>query len=163
MVPQWKLLILVAVILIADVIILVTWFYHSPFHEEIIDVSEQPDSYFVDVIEEKRLMRCRCNNQASYLIGVYCFKGVLLFFGMFLFWQVRNATDESLVTAKDVGMAICNMSVCGVVGVACTSVLQEASEYDTLYIIVGVCTIVSVSVSLLLVFSAKVSDSSYRW
>jgi len=156
-VPQWKLCVFVAAILIADIIFLFTWFTLSPFYEKITDISEKPESYFVDVIEEKRLMRCECDHQDSFLIGMYCFKGVLLFFGMFLFWQVRNSTSQSLAKAKDVGMAICNTSVCGIVAVACTAVLQEANEYDSLYIIVGVCTIVSVSVSLLLVFSIKVS------
>ena len=146
-------------IFLGDVIILVTWFVRSSFYTRLYDVTSEEDNKAVhttSTILKTNLVRCECHNQNIYIITLYVYKGILLIFGTFIFWQIRNSTLPIISNSKDIGMAICNVFMVSIIAVVCSSILYETEEYDSLYVIVAVCIIITVTVALILVFAFKV-------
>lgn len=154
---------MLGVILLGDVIILTTWFVRSKFTTTIQDVSSQPLPIYQSLtVTKTHLIRCECQDRIIYTIAMYCYKGLLMVIGSFLFWETRNyskkssSSSDSLAGSKDLGMAICNMLVVSTVAAICTYILRDAGEYDSVYTILSLCIVISVTASLILVFSIKV-------
>ena len=152
---------MLGVILLGDVIILTIWLVRSKFTTTIQDVSSQPLPIYQSLtITKTQLIRCECQDRIIYTIAIYSYKGLLMLIGSFLFWETRNysktSSSDNLTGSKDLGMAICNMLVVSTVAAICTYILHDAGDYDSVYIILSICIVISVTASLILVFSTKV-------
>ena len=151
---------MLGIILLGDVIILTTWFSRSDFTTAVQDVSSKPVPIYQSLtVTKTHLIRCECQDRIIYTLSLYCYKGLLMIIGVFLFWEthISGKSSDNLAGSKDLGMAVCNMLVVSTVAAICTYILHDAGEYDSVYIILSLCIFISITASLILVFSIKVS------
>ena len=90
--------------IMGDVIILGAWTKLSPFKEDVFNVTTEV-SHFAEVINIKQVIRCTCDKQTHFTIGIYCYKGLQLIFGIFLAWQTRHAKIKVKNDSKEISMA----------------------------------------------------------
>ena len=93
----------------------------------------------------------------EYIIAACCYEGIIIFFALFLSWQIQGGSSPTLERSKDYAMAISNIAVVAIIGLVCTLIVDSTGEYNTLYIITAVCSIVSVTIAVFLVYGSKVS------
>lgn len=147
---------MIGVFLLIDAILLVSWGVWTPFYSEVHNVT-QTENLYADVIVVEQIVRCNCNYFTQLLIGVCCYKGVLLVFGIFLAWQTKNARIQVQNESRQIALAIYNVVVVSIIGVICASVLLTTNKHQALYAIVSVCVFICTTFTLLLVFIPKVS------
>ena len=56
-----------------------------------------------DVIDSFFYHKCSCQYQLHFTVAVYCYKGFLLIFGLFLAWETRNVKVAVLNDSKYIG------------------------------------------------------------
>ena len=120
----------------------------------------QSENLFDDTIDMEQIVGCSCEYETEFKIGIYCYKGVILIFGLFLAWQTRNANIKAQNDSKETALAIYNVVAVSLVGVICVTVLANTTRHEALYAIVAVCICICTSTTLLLVFVPKVSSFS---
>ena len=148
-------MIVIVIFVIGDIVILSIWTKTSPFTETISNVTTEM-TYFADVIDIKQVIKCTCEKETHFTIGIYCYKGLLLIFGIFLAWQTRHAKIKFKNDSKEIAMAIYNIVAVSVIGVICVTILSGTSKNQALFSIIAVCIIISTTTTLLLVFLKKV-------
>ncbi|XP_057314155.1 gamma-aminobutyric acid type B receptor subunit 2-like [Hydractinia symbiolongicarpus] len=155
-IPEWSLLVIIGIFLLFDAIILSTWGIISPFDYETRNVTNK-ENLFADKIEIEQIVGCSCEYETEFTIGMYCYKGVILIFGIFLAWQTRNAKIKMQNESKQIAMAIYNVVAVSVIGVICVSVLANTTRHHATYAIVAVCICICTTTTLLLVFCPQIS------
>ena len=153
--PEWFLTIIVCAFLLIDVIIMLVWMKVSPFDYQVKNLTKS-NNLFEDTINIEQLVGCTCKYETEFTIGMYCYKGVMLIFGLFLAWQTRNANIKTQNDSKQIAMAIYNVVAVSVIGVICVSVLSNTTRYEASYAIVAVCICICTTTTLLLIFVPKV-------
>ncbi|XP_066928944.1 gamma-aminobutyric acid type B receptor subunit 2-like [Clytia hemisphaerica] len=154
-VPEWILCLVIWVFIMGDVIILGVWSKLSPFTEDIFNVTTKV-SHFAEVINIHQVIRCTCDKQTHFTIGIYCYKGLQLIFGIFLAWQTRHAKIKVKNDSKEISMAIYNIVAVSVIGVVCVTVLSNTTKHQALFLIIAVCIVISTTTTLLLVFMSRI-------
>lgn len=162
---HWSTTIILLVVLLGDALLLLVWFLHSDIYTFSEDVSRKPLPVYQSLIITKtHLIRCNCPNIFIYTITLCLYKILILVITAFLSLEVHSSCGDKPLTingevggnCKNLGMAACNMLVAFIVASGCSYILHSAGEYDSVYIILAVCIIVSVTTSLLLVFFSQV-------
>ena len=148
--------VVIAGFLLVDIIILTTWSKISPFTIDIKNITTI-ENLFDDTINIEQLIKCTCNYQTEFTIGLYCYKGLLLLFGIFLVWQLKSACNKSESSSKNIGMAVYNAAAISVTGVICVSILATTNKFEASYIIITVCICICNTTTLLLIFLPKVT------
>jgi len=147
---------MVTAFLLIDAILLVTWGALAPFYTS-IQVIYKTENVFADTVMVEQAVRCNCNYFIHLLIGLCCYKGILLLIGIFLAWQTKNAKIQVQNEAKQVAVAIYNVFAVSIIGIICVSVLLRTTRHQALYVIVALCILICTTYTLLLVFVPKVS------
>lgn len=143
--------------LIADVIILISWFLVSPFVIDIRDVTENTN-LFDDIIIYQKIVGCACEKEIEFQVAMYVSKGILVIIGVFLAWQMRKTSDSMQPDCKDIQMAIYNSVICCIIGILSTAILRaNSTSHDAVYAILAICILVAVTTTLILVFTRKVN------
>ena len=142
-----------------DVIILITWRIVAPFFISIQDVYIT-ENLFADEIEIEQAVRCDCHYFQQLLIGLCCYKGLLLIFGIFLAWQTKNVKMDGHNEAKQVAIAIYNVFAVSIIGIICVSVLLSSTKHMALYAIVAICIFICTTFTLFVIFIPKVSKGN---
>lgn len=146
---------MVSSLVLGDAILLTCWTVTAPFVNQIYNITTNSNQ-FENVIEIKQIIRCKCENQTQFTIGIYCYKGLLLIFGLFLAWQTRNAKLKCKADSKQISMAIYNVVAVSIIGVICVTVLANTTRHQAMFSIIAVCIIICTTTTLLLVFLNKV-------
>nr|XP_047123780.1 gamma-aminobutyric acid type B receptor subunit 2 isoform X1 [Hydra vulgaris] len=154
-VREWLLFVVVGSFLLIDIAILVTWRQLSPFMVNIYNITAV-ENLSDDTIIIEQVVKCTCNFQTEFTIGLYCYKGLLLLFGIFLVWQIKNINNKSDISSKNIGVAIYNVAAVSVTGVICVSILATTTKFDASYIIIAVCICICNTATLLLIFLPKI-------
>lgn len=152
---DWSLFAIIGLFIFIDSIALINWVEFSPFDYDIRNITQEED-LFADTIEIEQIVGCSCEYETQFTIGMYCYKGVILIFGIFLAWQSRNAKIRMQNESKQIAMAIYNVVAVSVIGVICVSVLANTTRHHATYAIVAVCICICTTTTLLLVFIPKV-------
>ena len=87
---------------------------------------------------------------------MFTYKGLLLFFGIFLAWETRNVSIPALNDSKYIGMSVYNVFVLSIIGASVSLAFEGSVHHEAPYAILSICLIRSTSVTLLLVFVPKV-------
>lgn len=146
-----------------DVIILTIWKLHEPMDRTTVKIKEQSGSELNmgdDVIVELKIEYCEANFFWYYLI--FCYKGLLLVFGLFLAYETRGVKLRQLNDSKLVGMCIYNVAImCFITGpVSLVNLMRQQANYH--YLFVSITIIFCCSLSKILIFIPKVAEYMRR-
>ncbi|XP_066915175.1 gamma-aminobutyric acid type B receptor subunit 2-like [Clytia hemisphaerica] len=138
-----------------DIFVFLLWVFLSPFNVEESEL-EQIVYQNADVIDSFFYHKCTCEYQLHFTVTMYCYKGFLLIFGLFLAWETRNVKVAVLNDSKYIGMAVYNVCVVSAVGVICASALYNTQHYTTGYLVVTISIFLCTTGTLLLIFVPKI-------
>lgn len=138
-----------------DVIIIVVWAIVSPYESEEREVS--PSEHSSNIFLKEVFVGCSCKHETKFIIVLYCYKGLLLIFGLFLTWQTRYAKFKIRNESKDIAMAIYNVVATSVIGVICVTILAKTTKHNAMYAVVAASIWLCNTTTLLLTFVPKVS------
>lgn len=142
-----------------DVIILTIWKLHEPMDRRTVKIKEQSGPELNmgdDIIVELKIEYCQANFYWYYLI--FCYKGLLLVFGLFLAYETRGVKLRQLNDSKLVGMCIYNVAImCFITGpVSLVNLMRQQANYH--YLFVSITIIFCCSLSMILIFIPKVVE-----
>lgn len=151
-------LLLIVVSLVAiDVVFFSVWVGKDPFLAEILTFEDQirkaPDQ---DVFIIPALYQCSCRYKTYFLVILFAYKGLQLFFGLFLAWETRKVNIPALNDSKYIGMSVYNVFVLSIICFIVMLAFEESMYYKAPYAILALCLIVATTVTLLLVFIPKI-------
>lgn len=142
-----------------DIIILTIWKLHEPMDRTTVKIKEQSGPELNmgdDIIVELKIEYCQANFYWYYLI--FCYKGLLLVFGLFLAYETRSVKLRQLNDSKLVGMCIYNVAImCFITGpVSLVNLMRQQANYH--YLFVSITIIFCCSLSMILIFIPKVVE-----
>ena len=146
--------------MVIDIIVLAFW--HA-FSQPDYSISNPYNTTLTTHTEIFQIAKCDGKYHNQFLIGIYCYKGVLLVFGLFLAWQTTsrgnkgNMISASSASLKGDHTAILNTVLVSVVGVICVTLLDDTKHRHALYAIVALCVILCTAVTLVVISLPKVS------
>jgi len=146
-----------------DIIVLTLWKINEPMDRTTVKIKEQSGPELNmgdDVIVELKIEYCQANLFWYYLI--FCYKGLLLVFGLFLAYETRSVKLRHLNDSKLVGMCIYNVAVlCFITGpISLVNLMRQQANYH--YLFVSITIIFCCSLSMILIFSPKVVEYMRR-
>ncbi|CDW59041.1 Gamma aminobutyric acid type B receptor subunit [Trichuris trichiura] len=154
-IKDYKLFLLVGVLLLIDSIILVTWVIVDPMR---LAVKRLPTlkRTTANVIINPTVEQCKAEHAVVFQGLLYGYKGIMLVLGCFLAWETRNVNVPALNDSKYIGMSVYNVVlICGV-GVAISFILQD--QVNECYIIISLFIIFCTTLTLGLVFVPKIVE-----
>lgn len=146
-----------------DIIVLLIWKLYEPMDRTTVKIKEQPGPELNmgdDVIVELKIEYCHSNFFWYYLI--FCYKGLLLVFGLFLAYETRSVKLRHLNDSKLVGMCIYNIAImCFITGpISLVNLMRQQADYH--YLFVSITIIFCCSLSMILIFTPKVVECMRR-
>ncbi|XP_063962940.1 gamma-aminobutyric acid type B receptor subunit 2-like [Lytechinus pictus] len=157
-VKDYQLVVMVGGFVFVESLYLLIWDVVNPLRAQVIQFTEDA-SASEDRVIIPELQVCRRNgiNSLSWLSGIYIFNGILLMFGLFLAFETRAVKIRALNDAKNIGISVYNVSILSSVG-ALFNLVMDPKDYTLVYIVTGMCVIVSTITTLLVIFLPKVID-----
>eukprot|EP00057_Strongylocentrotus_purpuratus_P024910 XP_011679384.1 PREDICTED: gamma-aminobutyric acid type B receptor subunit 1-like [Strongylocentrotus purpuratus] len=157
-VKDYQLVVMVGGFVLIESVYLLVWDLINPLQAQVIQFTEDA-STSEDRVIIPELQVCRRNgiNSLSWLSGIYIFNGILLLFGLFLAFETRAVKIRALNDAKNIGISVYNVSILSSVG-ALFNLVMDPKDYTLVYIVTGLCVIVSTITTLLVIFLPKVID-----
>ncbi|KFD49367.1 hypothetical protein M513_09730 [Trichuris suis] len=154
-IKDYKLFLLVGVLLLIDCLILVTWLIIDPMRLAVKRLpTEKPAT--ANVIINPTVEQCKAEHAVIFQGLLYGYKGIMLVLGCFLAWETRNVNVPALNDSKYIGMSVYNVVlICGV-GVAISFILQD--QVNECYIIISLFVIFCTTLTLGLVFVPKIVE-----
>ena len=158
-----QVFIMVGSFCLIDVIVLTLWKLQEPMDRTTVKIKEQPGPELNmgdDVIVELKIEYCQANFYWYYLI--FCYKGLLLVFGLFLAYETRSVKLRHLSDSKLVGMCIYNVAVmCFITGpISLVNLMRQQANYH--YLFVSITIIFCCGLSTILIFTPKVVEYMRR-
>ncbi|XP_067137060.1 gamma-aminobutyric acid type B receptor subunit 2-like isoform X3 [Centruroides vittatus] len=156
MIKDYKLFMVVGVLVIIDIAILVTWQIVDPFYRDTSTgepelSSENDDVQIIPVMEF-----CQSERMSIFLGSIYAYKGLLMAFGCFLAWETRHVSIPALNDSKYIGMSVYNVVIMCVMGAAVSYLLRE--HQDAAFVIISSFIIFCSTATLCLVFVPKLFE-----
>lgn len=154
---------MVGLFCLVDVIVLSIWKFQEPMDRTTVKIKEQSGPELNmgdDVIVELKIEYCQANLLWYYLI--FCYKGLLLVFGLFLAYETRSVKLRHLNDSKLVGMCIYNVAImCFITGpISLVNLMRQQADYH--YLFVSISIIFCCSLSMILIFIPKVVEYMRR-
>lgn len=105
-IKDYKLFMVVFILLTLDVCILIVWQYFDPFYRETnYGVSiEDPDNEDVVIVPE--MEHCQSKRMTVFLTIIYVYKALLMAFGCVLAWETRHVSLPALNDSKYIGFSV---------------------------------------------------------
>ena len=69
----------------------------------------QADNANDDILITLLVSQCTSDHFMSWILGLSCYNGILLVFGVFLAWETRNVHIPALNDSKNIGLAAYNV------------------------------------------------------
>uniref|UniRef100_T1JBF7 Gamma-aminobutyric acid type B receptor subunit 2 n=1 Tax=Strigamia maritima TaxID=126957 RepID=T1JBF7_STRMM len=153
---DYKLFIIVGILLSMDIAIMTTWQTIDPFYRETKNLQAEAsntdeDLYLVPVMEY-----CKSDRMTIFLGCIYAYKGLLMVFGCFLAWETRRVSIPALNDSKYIGMSVYNVVIMCVIGAAISFILSD--QQNASFIIISVFIIFCTTTTLCLVFVPKLIE-----
>ncbi|KAL3841947.1 hypothetical protein ACJMK2_020024 [Sinanodonta woodiana] len=152
-IKDYKLFLIVCVLLTLDVAVLVTWQIVDRLNIAHKNLTSFDDGEYevIPVIEY-----CTSNHVEIWLGLIYAYKGMLLVFGCFLAWETRQVSIPALNDSKYIGMSVYNIVIMCACGAAVSVVItdQPTSSFVIISLFIVFCT----TITLCLVFAPKVVE-----
>lgn len=105
-IKDYKLFMVVFILLTFDVCILIIWQYFDPFYRETNNGTSIQDLYDEDVIIVPEMEHCQSKRMTIFLSVIYIYKGLLMAFGCFLAWETRHVSIPALNDSKYIGLSV---------------------------------------------------------
>ncbi|KRY28879.1 Gamma-aminobutyric acid type B receptor subunit 2 [Trichinella spiralis] len=154
-IKDYKLFLIVGVLLLIDVLILSTWLIIDPMQMAVKQLPTEKDERS-NLLIKPTIEYCKTDYTVVFQALLYGYKGIFLVLGCFLAWETRNVNVPALNDSKYIGMSVYNVVlVCGV-GVAISFILQD--QINECYIIISMFIIFCTTVTLALVFVPKIVE-----
>ncbi|XP_052799052.1 gamma-aminobutyric acid type B receptor subunit 2-like [Mya arenaria] len=152
-IKDYKLILVVTVLLFIDAALLVTWQILDPLQTSIknLTVIKEGDLDVIPVVEY-----CVSHKMTIWLILIYAYKGMLLVFGCFLAWETRQVSIPALNDSKYIGMSVYNVVIMCICGAAVSFVIND--QPTSSFVIMGFFIIFSTTITLCLVFMPKIIE-----
>ncbi|XP_077978832.1 gamma-aminobutyric acid type B receptor subunit 2-like [Glandiceps talaboti] len=152
-----KLFIIVAVLLLVDVVILVSWEIKDPMKRKRVEIPEETDSEEFDEIYVIAIIQhCESIQMTIWLAAIYVYKGVLMVFGCFLAWETRRVSIPALNDSKYIGMSVYNIVVTCMIGAALSFVIHN--DPSAAFCIISLFILFCTTITLCLVFVPKLLE-----
>ncbi|WAR01609.1 GABR2-like protein [Mya arenaria] len=150
-IKDYKLILVVTVLLFIDAALLVTWQIMDPLQTSIknLAIIKEGDLYVIPVVEY-----CVSHKMTIWLILIYAYKGMLLVFGCFLACETRQVSIPALNDSKYISMRVYNVVIMCVCGAAVSFVIND--QPTSSFVIIGFFIIFSTTITLCLVFMPNI-------
>lgn len=155
-IKDYKLFMVVGVLVLIDVAILTTWQVVDPFYRMTSKSPPITSSENEDLVIIPEMEFCQSERMTIFLGCIYGYKGLLMAFGCFLAWETRHVNIPALNDSKYVGMSVYNVVIMCVIGAAVSFVLRE--QQDAAFIIISIFIIFCSTTTLCLVFVPKLLE-----
>ncbi|XP_022240453.1 gamma-aminobutyric acid type B receptor subunit 2-like [Limulus polyphemus] len=155
-IKDYKLFMVVGVLMMIDVAILTTWQIIDPFYRRTSLGPPMPSTKKKDVVIIPEMEFCQSEKMTIFLGSTYAYKGLLMAFGCFLAWETRHVSIPALNDSKYVGMSVYNVVIMCVIGAAISFVLRD--KQDAAFVIISVFIIFCSTTTLCLVFVPKLVE-----
>ncbi|XP_076323400.1 gamma-aminobutyric acid type B receptor subunit 2-like isoform X2 [Tachypleus tridentatus] len=155
-IQDYKLFMVVGVLVIVDIAILTTWQVIDPFYRETSLGTKMPSAQNEDSVVIPELEFCKSHKMTIFLGSIYAYKGLLMAFGCFLAWETRHVSIPALNDSKYIGMSVYNVVILCATGAAVSFVLRE--HQDAAFIIISIFIIFCSTTTLCLVFVPKLVE-----
>ncbi|CAH1785979.1 unnamed protein product [Owenia fusiformis] len=154
-IKDYKLIMIVGVLLGLDLVILCTWSFVDPLRRSTkrLDprVDATGDREVIPIMEY-----CVSDHMTIWLAAIYAYKGLLLVFGCFLAWETRHVSIPALNDSKYIGMSVYNVVIMCVSGAAISFIIND--QQDAAFIILSLFIIFCTTITLCLVFVPKLLE-----
>lgn len=158
-IKDYKLFMVVFILLTLDVCILIVWQYFDPFYRETNNGTTIQDLDNEDIIIVPEMEHCQSRRMTIFLSVIYVYKGLLMAFGCFLAWETRHVSIPALNDSKYIGLSVYNVVIMCVIGASLSFVLRD--QQDASFVIISIFIIFCSTTTLCLVFVPKVRMVSY--
>ncbi|XP_022239324.1 gamma-aminobutyric acid type B receptor subunit 2-like, partial [Limulus polyphemus] len=155
-IKDYKLFMVVGVLVVVDIVILTTWQIIDPFYRETSLGTQLPSPENEDSVIIPKMEFCKSQKMTIFLGSIYAYKGLLMAFGCFLAWETRHVSIPALNDSKYIGMSVYNVVIMCVIGAAVSFVLRE--QQDAAFIIISIFIIFCSTTTLCLVFVPKLFE-----
>ncbi|KAI1289285.1 Gamma-aminobutyric acid type B receptor subunit 2 [Halotydeus destructor] len=155
-IKDYKLFLVVAVLVSIDVATLTTWQIIDPFYRETTLGSPVASSQNEDILIVPELEFCQSKRMTIFLGSIYVYKGLLMAFGIFLAWETRHVSIPALNDSKYIGMSTYNVVIMCTIGVGLSFVLRD--QQDAAFVIISIFIIFCSTTTLCLVFLPKLIE-----
>ncbi|XP_067655790.1 gamma-aminobutyric acid type B receptor subunit 2-like [Haliotis asinina] len=149
-IKDYKLFLIVCVLVLLDAVILVAWQVYDPIQRAEKNLApEVYEDYSVTPVLEY----CKSEFMEIWLGSIYAYKGLLLVFGCFLAWETRHVSIPALNDSKYIGMSVYNVVIMCVCGGAVSFLIKD--QPNSSFIIISLCILFCTTITLCLVFMPK--------
>ncbi|RZC34862.1 7tm 3 and/or ANF receptor domain containing protein [Asbolus verrucosus] len=155
-IKDYKLFMVVGVLLFIDLVIMTTWQVADPFYRETKQLEPYPHPSSEDIIIIPENEYCASERMTIFVGLIYVYKGILMIFGAFLAWETRHVSIPALNDSRHVGLSVYNVAIMCICGAAVALVLVD--HQDALFLIIGVFVMFCTTATLWLVFVPKMLE-----
>jgi len=151
-----RLLIMVGLLLIIDFIFLISWQLFDPIHRQLVyDVPHRlknnPDIEILPYREE-----CRSQRMSLWFVILILYKGLLMFYGIFLAWKTRHVTIPALNDSRYIGLSVYIVFICSTLGSLVIFIPAEQIQFS--YFLTSFFIVICTTATVCLVFVPKVIE-----
>ncbi|XP_015786384.1 gamma-aminobutyric acid type B receptor subunit 2-like isoform X2 [Tetranychus urticae] len=155
-IKDYKLFMVVGILVFIDVATLTTWQIVDPFYRGTHQGIPKPSPENEDVHIVPQMEFCDSKKMTIFLGSIYVYKGLLMAFGCFLAWETRHVSIPALNDSKYIGMSVYNVVIMCVIGAGLSFVLKE--QQDAAFVIISIFIIFCSTATLCLVFVPKLIE-----
>jgi len=132
-----QLFMFVGLMLLVDVAFLAIWAGVHPIH---INTHALPDENTSDAFEKRRpiIEECRTDQYQYWIIALCVYKGIQLFVGALIAWQIRNVQVKAVNDSHYTGLAIYNVALISVFVVPISFALKDQPDAQFMFTSLGV-------------------------
>ncbi|GFN86790.1 gamma-aminobutyric acid type b receptor subunit 2 [Plakobranchus ocellatus] len=146
----------IMVLVALDIVFIITWVSVDPLQISVTElntrVDEEDDDHYVIPL----VSTCVSSYELYWVGVILVYKGVLLFFGIFLAWETRAIHVDALNDSRHIGLCVYNVAVVCIIGVPLGFIISD-ENFEGRYVIKSLFVILCTSVILCIVFLPKVS------
>ncbi|XP_074593513.1 gamma-aminobutyric acid type B receptor subunit 2-like isoform X2 [Brevipalpus obovatus] len=155
-IKDYKLFMVVGILVFIDVATLTTWQIVDPFYRGTHQGNPKPSPENEDQEIIPLMEFCDSKRMTIFLGSIYVYKGLLMAFGCFLAWETRHVSIPALNDSKYIGMSVYNVVIMCVIGAGLSFVLKE--QQDAAFVIISIFIIFCSTATLCLVFVPKLIE-----
>nr|XP_027198671.1 uncharacterized protein LOC113792912 [Dermatophagoides pteronyssinus] len=156
LIKDYKLFMVVGVLVFIDVVTLTTWQIVDPFFRVTSQGKPEPSPQNEDILVIPEMEYCQSKRMTIFLGSIYVYKGLLMAFGIFLAWETRHVSIPALNDSKYIGMSVYNVVIMCVIGAGVSFVLRD--QQDAAFVIISAFIIFCSTATLCLVFVPKLIE-----
>ncbi|XP_054162297.1 gamma-aminobutyric acid type B receptor subunit 2-like [Oppia nitens] len=156
LIKDYKLFMVVGVLVFIDVATLTTWQIVDPFYRVTQNGTAEQSPQNEDIWVIPEMEYCQSKRMTIFLGSIYVYKGLLMAFGIFLAWETRHVSIPALNDSKYIGMSVYNVVIMCVIGAGLSFVLRD--QQDAAFVIISIFIIFCSTATLCLVFVPKLIE-----